>query len=110
MLEKIKTVFSEEIINKDKIIIVMFYATYCGYCKSFAPIFEEYSQNYDFVFAKSDITNDDNPLWNVYKIELVPTLIAFKQGKVITRRDALQGIGLNEDNIKSLIQEIQNSL
>lgn len=110
MLEKIKTVFSEEIINKDKIIIVMFYATYCGYCKSFALIFEEYSQDYDFVFAKSDITNDDNPLWNVYKMELVPTLIAFKQGKVITRRDALQGIGLNEDDIKTLIQEIQNSL
>jgi len=109
MLEKIKTTFSEEIINKEKIVIVMFYATYCGFCKAFAPIFEEYSLDYDFIFAKSDLTDDDNSLWNIYNIESVPTIIAFKQGKAVARRDAVRSIGLNEDDIKTFIQEIQNN-
>ncbi|MEE9586192.1 MAG: thioredoxin family protein [Nitrososphaerales archaeon] len=98
--------FSEKILKSSRPTVTLFYATYCPFARSFDPVFEEYSRDPEYEFAKVDITDDDNPLWERYNIEAVPTLIAFKDGKEIGRKDAALGVGLSEEDLKDLLQEI----
>jgi len=110
MLEKIKSVFSDELAQGDSPIIVLFYTTYCPFCLRFAPIFEEHSENQPFLFAKADITDDSHPYWEKYKIDYVPTVIAFKSGQIVARRDSKAGVGLSEDDLLSLLKEVSSKL
>ncbi len=109
MLEKIRTVFSEELSKEDRITVAVFYATYCPFCMRFAPIFEKHSVNYPYIFAKADITDDSHPYWERFNISYVPTVIAFKNGRIVAKRGAKQGVGLSEDDLLSLLSEISSA-
>lgn len=106
MIEASADDFAEKILKSSRPVVTMFYATYCPYVRRFEPIFEEYGGDSRYVSAKVDITDDDNPLWDRYRIEAVPTLIVFRDGEEIGRRDAVLGVGLSEGDIKSLLQDI----
>lgn len=110
MLEKVKVVFSDESAQEDRPIIALFYATYCPFCVRFAPIFEKHGVNQPYIFAKADITDDTHPYWERYSINYVPTVIAFKRGEIVARRDAKRGIGLKEDDLLSLLKEVSSKL
>ncbi len=87
--------------------VVLFMADWCPYCARFKPIFESYEKkvsNYRFAIAK--INEDDNPLWDMFNIQAIPTLIAFNNGSVVARRDARLGVGLSEDDMRSLLKEL----
>lgn len=78
--------FYNKIRTSDKLVVMDFFATWCGPCKMLAPIFEslsnEMSDKVDF--AQVDI---DRSLEVVeeYKIVSVPTMIIFKNGKEVQR-------------------------
>ena len=93
----------EETIGCGKIVIVDFFATWCGPCKALAPILEEVSDEVnaeEVVFAKLDI--DQNvPLARKYGVMSVPTMVAFKDGKAIVKM-----IGLHpKEDVLNLIEE-----
>jgi len=96
-------VFSE----KGKIIITVFFASYCPFCLRFSSIFEKQIENAKYVFAKADITDDDNPFWERYNIKAIPTLIAFKDGEEIMRIDAIPNVGLNEHDLTTFLEALQ---
>jgi len=52
------------------------------------------------------INDDDNPLWDRFSINTVPTLIAFYKGNIISRRDSKMGFGLDKSHIDSILKEI----
>jgi thioredoxin 1 len=110
MLEKVKAVFSDELAQGDSPVIALFYATYCPFCMRFAPIFEKHSVNQPYIFAKADITDDSHPYWERYKINYVPTVIAFKSGQIVARRDSKAGVGLGEGDLLSLLKEVSSKL
>ncbi|GIU71492.1 MAG: hypothetical protein KatS3mg003_0971 [Candidatus Nitrosocaldaceae archaeon] len=93
----------DEII-KDKA-VVLFYADWCPYCAAFKPIFDSYNID-GFKLVKVKINEDDNPLWDRFDIMRIPTVIVFKDGKVISRRDAKSGIGLSKSDMDSLVKEL----
>ena len=93
----------DEVIN-DKA-IVLFYADWCPYCSAFKPIFESYTAD-DFKLVKAKVNEDDNPLWDRFDIMAIPTIIAFKDGKIIARRDAKAGVGLSKADMDELIKEL----
>lgn len=74
--------FEAAITNND-IVIVDFWAPWCGPCKSFAPIYESVSEKHeDIVFAKIN-TEDQQELGASFQIRSIPTLMIFREKIVI---------------------------
>ena len=65
---------------KDGIVLIDFWAAWCGPCRSFAPVFERVSQRHpDATFAKVD-TEAEQELAGRYGITSIPTLVIYRDG------------------------------
>jgi thioredoxin 1 len=65
---------------KDGIVLIDFWAAWCGPCRMFAPIFERASEKHtDITFAKVD-TDDQLELSGRYGIRSIPTLVIYRDG------------------------------
>ena len=100
MLKHIKeSDFEKEVINSNKIILVDFYATWCGPCQILSPILEKIGNSrVDFDIAKVDV-DEAQELAFKYGIEVVPTMLIFKNGKVMK---SLEGVREEEEIIKEI--------
>lgn len=69
----------EEIVTGNDIVLVDFWAAWCGPCRAFGPVFEAASDEHgDIVFAKVD-TEDQQELAGMFGITSIPTLVAFRE-------------------------------
>lgn len=77
--------FEKEVLGFDGTVLLDFYADWCGPCKMLSPIIEEVSEECtDVRFFKVNV--DLSPeLASAFGIVSIPTLIAFKNGKVISQ-------------------------
>lgn len=71
--------FESEVLNSKGIVIVDFFAVWCGPCQMLTPVLEKLSEVVDV--AKVDI-DEEQELAIKYGIEVVPTLIIFKDGEI----------------------------
>jgi thioredoxin 1 len=95
--------FDSEVIQSEKPVLVDFWAPWCGPCKAIGPIIEELAGEFSdkIKFAKCNV--DDNPVSpGKFGIKAIPTLIFFKQGKVV---DQITGMVA-----KSKLQQTINSI
>ncbi|MDJ0862257.1 MAG: thioredoxin [Gammaproteobacteria bacterium] len=73
----------KETVDKSDIVLVDFWAEWCGPCKMFAPIFEEVSEKHpDIVFGKVN-TEEEQQLATTFQIRSIPTLMIFREQIVI---------------------------
>jgi len=76
-----------EILNGDKPVLVDFTAEWCGPCKMMAPELKKFAQSHTDSVRVLKIDIDKNrPVANQYQIQGVPTLILFKEGKILWRQ------------------------
>ena len=67
------------IIENNKIVILDFWAEWCGPCKAYGPVYERVSNEFeDVVFAKIN-TEEEPQLGRMFNIRSIPTTIAFKE-------------------------------
>lgn len=77
-----KSTFDEAVAGED-LVVVDFFATWCGPCKMLAPLVERKAEEHaDVHFYKVDI-DEENDLASRYKVMSVPTLIYLKAGKEV---------------------------
>jgi len=81
------TTFSILLANSDLPVVVDFWAPWCGPCRMMAPAFEEASRTLSLKaqFVKVD-TQENQQLGAIYKIQSIPTMVLFKDGKEIARQ------------------------
>jgi thioredoxin 1 len=95
----------EETITDNDIVLVDFWADWCGPCKRFGPVYQKASEEYDgIVFAKLD-TDANYELTSQLGIEGIPTLMAFREGVLVfNQAGALPGPALQQviDAVKGL--------
>ena len=76
--------FQEEVLNSDKPVLIDFWAGWCGPCRMIAPILEDVAKEYAGKIKVAKVNVDEQmELAMQYKVEVIPTLFYFKDGKVI---------------------------
>ena len=96
--------FDTEIIQSDKPAVVDFWAPWCGPCKAIGPVIEELANTYgeNIKFTKCNV--DENPATPAkFGIKAIPTLIFFKEGKVVDQITGMVAKSKLEDTIKSIV-------
>jgi thioredoxin 1 len=88
----------EDVITKNDLVIVDFWAPWCGPCKGFAPVFEAASEKHDdVVFAKVN-TDEEQVLAGHFAIRSIPTIMVFREQVILFSQsgalpsNALEGV------------------
>ena len=87
-----------DVISGNSLVLVDFFATWCGPCKTMAPIVEEIAEERtDIKVCKIDVDQEPE-LARQYRVMSIPTFLVFKDGEVVKRdmgvmsKDELEGL------------------
>ena len=75
--------FENEVVNSNKPVLIDFYADWCGPCRMMGPIIEELANESDAIKVCKVKVDEQSELASQFKVMSIPTLVAFKDGKVI---------------------------
>lgn len=91
----------EDVVTKNDMVIVDFWASWCGPCKSFAPVFESASEKHaDIVFAKVNADNEQE-LAGSFSIRSIPFVMLFREKVVLFA----QAGALPSEGLESVIRQ-----
>lgn len=91
-----------ETVNDNDMVLVDFWASWCGPCRSFAPTFQASSEKHpDVVYAKVN-TEEEQELAAAAQIRSIPTLMAFKKGQLLFNQPGALPPAALEDLVQQL--------
>ncbi|WP_018721305.1 MULTISPECIES: thioredoxin [Salinispora] len=93
----------DELTGGDGIVLVDFWADWCGPCKRFAPVYERSSEKHpDIVFGKVD-TEAQQELGAKFDIRSIPTIMAIRDGVIVFAQPG----ALPESALENLIEQVE---
>jgi thioredoxin 1 len=94
------TTWDKEVLEAEDLVMVDFWAVWCGPCRIIAPTVEELAKEYEGKLKVAKLNTDENPeIASNYKIMGIPTIIFFKGGKKL---DQVVG-AVPKSQLKSMI-------
>ena len=94
--------FNEKVTSND-IVIIDFWAPWCGPCKQFGPIFEKVAGEYpDILFGKVN-TEEEQPIASHFQINSIPTTVILRDNIAIFQQPGL----LPEEALKDIIRQVK---
>ena len=94
----------EEVITSNDMVVVDYWAEWCGPCKSFGPVFEKVSEDFpDAVFAKVD-TEHQQEIASMFQIRSIPTLMIFREKVIVFSQPG----AVPEGALRDVVNKVQD--
>ena len=110
MLEMREESELSEFIGRNKDALVLFFASWCPSCRAFKPVFEKEVAKSRCATAAVCLDDNENPLWDRYDVEYVPTVAYFKKGSLTKRLVESPGTGLGRDEFVRFLKSLSAEL
>ncbi len=94
--------FEEEVLKSNQVVLVDFWATWCGPCRMIEPIIEELAKDYKTKakIAKLNIDNESD-IATRYNVMSIPTIFVFKNGQLVDKTIGAR----SKDELKKMIDK-----
>lgn len=90
--------------------VVLFWATWCPFCRRFKPEFDRLSREIPCRSAAVYLDDESNPLWDDYAVDVVPTLMLLRGGEVLDRENGILGYGLDREAVSGFANRVRARL
>lgn len=84
-------------------------AQWCGFCQVFKPTFLSSLANQGLQLALVDLSDWENPLWEVFDLKVIPSVVCFVDGKIVARKEGKLGVGLSPGDMHDLLDEFRKA-
>jgi thioredoxin 1 len=101
--------FNGQTLKRQGTLAVLFLASWCPFCWQGRRAFEAAARTNNAPWASVDVSEDDSVFWDVFNLSIVPTVVVFRDGKVIFRRDGVRGRGLSQDAMREAMDHMKSS-
>jgi len=106
--ERLETIgageFDRDRLRRPGVVVVAFLADWCPFCQALRPELPKVATGSAFSVLIADVSSEQSPLWQDLGIEVVPTLVVFKEGAPVFRADGIPGRGLRSSDLQAAVR------
>ena len=97
--------FKQDVLEAPGAVLVDFWAEWCGPCKAVGPILDELAKDYAGKLTVAKVNIDDNPVTpNEYAVRGIPTMLLFRDGKLLDQKVGAMPKGALKDWIAGKLE------